>query len=93
VTPEEENVFRFHPAETQEVRDKHQHIRKTMRDATAEILSIIPERNRERSQFFSAMDDAMKYANACVARNSPVVVQPSALPVKPLSKAERAKKA
>jgi hypothetical protein len=73
----QEDVFRFHPAETQEIRDKHQHIRKTIRDAAAEIIAILPENNRERSQFFSAMDDAMKYANACVARHSPAVVQPS----------------
>jgi hypothetical protein len=81
----QEDVFRFHPAVSQEVKDKHEHIRKTMRDATAEILAVIPEDNRERSQFFSAMDDAMKYANACVARNSPVVIQPS-LVKKPVKK-------
>lgn len=73
----EENVFKFHPAVTQEIKDSHEHIRKTMRDATAEIMSILPEDNRERSQFFSAMDDAMKYANACLARNSRPVIQPS----------------
>lgn len=72
-----ENVFKFHKAETQEVLDKHAHVRKTLRDATAEILSIIPDGNREASQFFSSMDDAMKYANAAIARHSRPVIQPS----------------
>lgn len=72
-----ENRFKFHPAETQEARDKHQHIRKTLRDATEEVVNVIPEGNREASLFTTHMDLAMMYANAAVARHSRVVVQPS----------------
>lgn len=63
--------FAFHLATTQEKRDEHTSIRQTMRRAAEAVVERVPA-GREQSLAVTALEEAMMWANAGIARARPV---------------------
>lgn len=62
--------FAFHPATTQEKRDEHTSVRQTMHRAAELVVERVPA-GREQSLAVTALEEAMMWANAGIARARP----------------------
>ncbi len=62
-----ERIFNFHPAKDQSVGDLHQFIRNECKKLAYSLNAVLPYCH-ELDRCIDAIDDAMKHANAAVAR-------------------------
>lgn len=60
--------FAYHPPETQEKREAHERVRAICRDAATQIVEVTGSPTREQSLAITALEEAMFWANAAVAR-------------------------
>lgn len=60
--------FQFHPASTEDVRDRHQSVRELFEYAGHRAAVLCPE-SRELSLALTKIEEAMFWANAAVARH------------------------
>jgi hypothetical protein len=68
MSPEDiEHRFAFHAATTDEKRDAHTSVRQTCRRAADHINETCPD-GREKSLALTALEEAMFWANAALAR-------------------------
>lgn len=63
-----ENRFEFHPALSGEKRQQHATVRGVCRELAENLDALLPN-SREKSLAFTAVEEAMMWANAAVARN------------------------
>lgn len=59
--------FQFHPADAQNTKDAHEEIREVCLKAAQTIVELVPP-GREASSAVTAMETAMFWANAGIAR-------------------------
>lgn len=64
-----QNRFAYHPADTQEKKDKHEAVRDTCLSAADDIVRITGSSTREQSLAITKFEEAMFWANAAIARN------------------------
>lgn len=64
-----EKRFNFHPANTQETKDKHEATRRWSLEHAVLIYKILPK-CRERSLAITALEEAMFWVNAGIARSN-----------------------
>lgn len=60
--------FRFYPAEDQVTRDKHETVRMVCSTAATALDGLCPD-GREKSLAMTALEEAMMWANAAIARD------------------------
>lgn len=60
--------FAYHPADTQEKKNKHENVRATLLEAADEIVELTGAPCREQSLAITALEEAMFWANAAIAR-------------------------
>lgn len=63
-----ENRFAYHPPQTSDVAAKHQAIRDALRTTAHFVVGQIPP-GREASLAITALEEAMMWANAAIARH------------------------
>lgn len=63
--------FAFHPADTDEKRAAHEAVRDTCRAAAEDVVRLTPGPSREQSLAITALEEAMMWANAAIARHQP----------------------
>jgi hypothetical protein len=66
------NRFAFHPADTQDKRDRHEAVRDTLLEAAGAIVNLTGPPTREQSTAITKLEEAMFWANAAIARATPV---------------------
>lgn len=62
--------FAFHPANTPEKREAHEEVRDLLLEAADRIVKITGAPSREQSLAVTALEEAMFWANAAVAREA-----------------------
>jgi len=62
------NRFKFHPPRSREVADAHENIRGVCFEAAVKIVKLT-DPCREQSLAITAMEEAMMWANAAIARH------------------------
>ena len=62
-----EHRFTHHPPKDDTVIAKHEHVRRAMRTAAQAVLEDVPV-GREQSLAFTALEEAMMWSNAGIAR-------------------------
>lgn len=62
------NRFKHHPPREQHVVDKHEQVREIIMNAVDELEKIVPG-GREQALMITAMEQAMMWANAGIARH------------------------
>jgi hypothetical protein len=67
--------FSFHPADTEEKRERHEQVRAICLGASEEIVDVTGAPCREQSLAITALEEAMFWANAAIARE---ITSPSA---------------
>lgn len=67
--PDLKNRFDFHPADTPEKQTNHACVRGVVLNAAVAIEAVTPK-GREQSLAITALEEAMMWANAAVARNT-----------------------
>ena len=60
--------FNFHPADTEEKADKHEKVRAVCLVAAEELVDVTGAPCREQSLAVTALEEAMFWANAAIAR-------------------------
>lgn len=63
--------FNFHPANTEEKRERHERVRAVCRAAAEEIIDETGAPSREQSLAITKLEEAMFWANAAIAREIP----------------------
>ncbi len=63
------NRFSYHPADTDEKVRAHEDVRAMCLEVAEHLNLLLPE-SREKERAVDALDDAMKHANAAIARHS-----------------------
>ena len=66
------NRFAFHPADTPEKQKAHENVRDTLLDCAIEIVELTGPMSREQSLAITKLEEAMFWANAAIARATPV---------------------
>jgi hypothetical protein len=64
------NRFAYHPADTQEKRDRHESTRSLLLDTADRIVELTGPASREQSTAITKLEEAMFWANAAIARES-----------------------
>lgn len=62
--------FDYHPPLTDDVKLRHEAVRSTLKSAAAVLVQLVPE-GREQSLMVTAIEEAMMWANAGIARTQP----------------------
>lgn len=62
------NRFVFHPADTQERQDAHEHVRRDCLYLAGKLDQCLPP-GREKALAITKLEEAMFWANAAIARN------------------------
>jgi hypothetical protein len=63
------NRFSYHPADTQEKKDKHEAVRAVCLEAADSVVELTGPPTREQSLAITKFEEAMFWANAAIARN------------------------
>ena len=66
------NRFAYHPADTEEKQRAHSNVRDTLLDAAIEIVELTGPPTREQSTAITKLEEAMFWANAAIARATPL---------------------
>lgn len=59
--------FQFHPADAENTKRAHEDVREAMLNAALEVNELLPD-GREKSLAVTALEEAMMWANAGIAR-------------------------
>lgn len=62
--------FDYHPPRDDATRDRHEAVREVLKVAATALNMTVPD-GREKSLAITALEEAMMWANAAIARNSP----------------------
>lgn len=60
--------FNFHPADTTDKQERHEHVRRVCLETAEEILEVTGAPSREQSTALTKLEEAMFWANAAIAR-------------------------
>ena len=60
--------FNFHPAFTEEKRERHEKVRAICLGAAEELVEVTGASSREQSTAITKLEEAMYWANAAIAR-------------------------
>lgn len=71
-----EQRFNFHPAKTRDKQDRHELVRKVCLEVAESIVDITGAPTREQSRAITKLEEAMFWANAAIAREPDVGVEP-----------------
>lgn len=63
------NRFEFHPANTEEIAQKHNAVRNLCLDLAEALNELVPE-GREKSLAITHLEEVMMWANAGIARSN-----------------------
>jgi hypothetical protein len=60
--------FDYHPPDTEEKKERHQHVRNACLVAAEEVVMVTGPPSREQSLAVTKLEEAMYWANAAIAR-------------------------
>lgn len=66
------NRFGFHPADTLAKREAHEEVRSTLLETADKIVELTGPPTREQSTAITKLEEAMFWANAAIARATPL---------------------
>ena len=64
--------FAYHPADTEEKKQRHEAVRDTLLEAAEAITVLTGPPTREQSLAITKLEEAMFWANAAIARETPL---------------------
>lgn len=61
--------FAYHPPSGDDIKARHERVRQILGDAAAELSEVLDNRTRETDRAMAALEEAMFWSNADIARN------------------------